>query len=113
MRDAGSGERQFLAHRDGDIFRLQYLVGRRGVGDYNEWLMGWRLCFAVILIGCGVVPARAQILPPGAMVKQLATGYAFTEGPVYDNAGGVLFTNLIFSNQTTSDIVRYNIATGI
>lgn len=75
--------------------------------------MGWRNYALLMVIGVGASSASGQILPPGAMVKQLATGYAFTEGPVYDNAGGVLFTNLVFSNQAASDIVRYNIATGI
>lgn len=71
-----------------------------------------RFWVASILVVLGVAPATGQLLPPGAVVKQLATGYAFTEGPVYDGAGGVYFTNLIFSNQFSSDIVRYDIAAG-
>jgi gluconolactonase len=39
------------------------------------------------------------------------TGFNFTEGPVYDRAGVVYFTNLVFSNQFNSDIIRYDIAT--
>jgi gluconolactonase len=88
-------------------------MGRLVLGDYNKWLMDRRFYVALMLVGCGGLSAAGQVLPPGAMVKQLATGYAFTEGPVYDGAGGVLFTNLIFSNQFSSDIVRYNIGTGV
>jgi len=69
--------------------------------------------FACIIAGLLAAPATAQILPPGATVTRLVTGYSFTEGPVYDRAGGVYFTNLIFSNQFNSDIIRYNIDTGM
>lgn len=48
---------------------------------------------------------HAGILPTGATVQQLVTGYGFTEGPLYDGAGGVLF-----SDMNRSDIVRYDIA---
>jgi gluconolactonase len=64
-------------------------------------------CFISALLA---TPVSAQILPPGATVTRLVTGYSFTEGPVYDRAGGVYFTNLIFSNQFNSDIIRYDIA---
>jgi hypothetical protein len=66
-----------------------------------------------ILLALATSQASAEILPPGATPTPLATGYNFTEGPVYDGAGGVYFTNLVFSNQFNSDIVRYNIATGV
>jgi hypothetical protein len=38
--------------------------------------------------------AQAQILPPGATPTRLATGYVFTEGPLYDRAGGVYFEDM-------------------
>ncbi len=69
--------------------------------------------FACFISGLLAAPVSAQILPPGATVTRLVTGYNFTEGPVYDRAGGVYFTNLIFSNQFNSDIIRYDIATGM
>lgn len=49
--------------------------------------------------------AAAGILPPGAVVQQLVTGYGFVEGPLYDGAGGVYF-----SDMNRADIVRYDIA---
>src|SRR5262245_14706027 len=89
-------------------------MGPCAARDYNKWLMRLRPYYVVlVLVGVGAASSSAQILPPGAMVKQLVTGYQFTEGPVYDGAGGVLFTNLNFSNQNASDIVRFNIGTGI
>lgn len=48
----------------------------------------------------------AQILPSDAMVERLATGFSFTEGPVYRD-GAVLFTAV-----RRSDIIRYDITTG-
>ena len=53
------------------------------------------------------VPAQGQILPPDASVERLATGYSFTEGPVYDGKGSLFFTDI-----QRSDIIRYNVATG-
>jgi gluconolactonase len=70
-----------------------------------------RHLFACLISGLFVAPVSAQILPPGATVTRLATGFNFTEGPVYDRAGGVYFTNLVFSNQFNSDIIRYDLAT--
>ncbi len=49
----------------------------------------------------------AQLLPPGAVATRLVTGYGFTEGPLDDRNGGVLFTDL-----SRSDIVRYDISAG-
>jgi gluconolactonase len=57
--------------------------------------------------------AAGQFLPPGSTPTRLVTGYSFTEGPVYDGAGGVYFTNLVFANQAASDIIRYDIASGM
>jgi gluconolactonase len=52
-----------------------------------------------------------QTLPVGASVERLATGYSFTEGPVYDGKGSLYFANLYFS-ATPSQIVRYDESTG-
>ncbi len=52
----------------------------------------------------------AQILPPGAVPIHRAGPYNFTEGPLYDGNGGMLFTNLVFSDINNSDILRYDIA---
>jgi gluconolactonase len=60
--------------------------------------------------------ARAQILPPGVTPTRLATGYVFTEGPLYDRVGGVYFEDMHPSGQVAtnpSHIVRYDIAAGI
>ena len=46
-----------------------------------------------------------QILPPDASVERLARGFGFTEGPVNDGNGGILFTDL-----SRSDIIRYDIS---
>lgn len=51
--------------------------------------------------------AVGQLLPENATVSRLATGFSFTEGPVFDNNGGILFTDI-----SRSDIVRYDIAQG-
>jgi len=69
--------------------------------------------FACVLLASGPPPRAAQLLPPGATAQILDTGYRFTEGPLYDGHGGVLFTDLWPSNQqatTPSHIVRYDIA---
>ncbi len=83
-------------------------------GGYRAWLESrHRNLIACFIFGLLAAPVSAQILPPGATVTRLVTGYSFTEGPVYDRAGGVYFTNLVFSNQFNSDIIRYDIATGM
>jgi gluconolactonase len=66
-----------------------------------------RLLIAIALLVVANSRAHSQILPPGAMAKQLATGYGFTEGPLYDGAGGVYF-----SDMNAAHIVRYDIAGG-
>ena len=58
---------------------------------------------AIVLLAGG--PASGQIVPPGTTPTQLVTGYNFTEGPLYDGAGGVFFSDL-----GRADIVRYDIA---
>ena len=73
-----------------------------------------RSAFALWVVVACAVPAAAQIVPPGATVQLLDTNFRFTEGPLYDFAGGVYFTDLWPSNQqasTPSRIVRYDIAT--
>ncbi len=70
-------------------------------------------CSVIVAIGFS---AQAQILPPGATPTRLATGYVFTEGPLYDRAGGVDFEDMHPSGQVAtnpSHIVRYDIATGL
>ena len=60
--------------------------------------------------------AQAQILSPGTTPTRLSTGYVFTEGPLYDRAGGVYFEDMHPSGQVAtnpSHIVRYDVATGI
>jgi len=64
------------------------------------------------LLACAVatltpLPVAGQILPPNALVQRLATGYIFTEGPVYDGNG-----NLFFTDVQRSQIIRYDDATG-
>lgn len=54
---------------------------------------------------------EGQILPDGATVELLATGFNFTEGPVYDGEGSLYFTNIYFS-ATPSQIIRYDESTG-
>jgi gluconolactonase len=80
--------------------------------------MTWRKLFLygvlsnVVVLGILQSPVRAQILPPGALPILVAGPYNFTEGPLYDGNGGILFTNLTFSNLNNSDILRYDIAAG-
>src|SRR5437868_2210863 len=60
--------------------------------------------------------ARAQILPLGATPTRLATGYVFTEGPLYDRTAGIYFEDMHPSGQVAtnpSHIVRYDIGAGI
>ena len=57
--------------------------------------------------------ADGQILPPGTVPIFRAGPFDFTEGPLNDGAGGILFTNLTFNNLNNSDILRYDIATGM
>jgi sugar lactone lactonase YvrE len=65
----------------------------------------------VIAATLGFAAAEAQTLPVDAAVERLATGFNFTEGPVYDGNGSLYFSNLYF-NATASQILRYNISTG-
>ncbi len=51
-------------------------------------------------------PAR-PLVPEGAKVEQVATGYRFTEGPASDRAGNVYFTDI-----PNNRILRFDPATG-
>jgi gluconolactonase len=67
-----------------------------------------RLLIAIaIVVATADLRAEAQLLPSGASVTRLVTGYGFTEGPLYDGAGGVYF-----SDMNAAHIVRYDIASG-
>lgn len=77
-----------------------------------------RIAFALAGVMFAGAPGRvwADILPPGTTPTKLVTGYVFTEGPLYDRAGGVYFEDMHPSGQVAtnpSHIVRYNIATGV
>lgn len=50
-----------------------------------------------------------QLLPPGGSVQLLTGGYRFTEGPLYDRAGGLYFSDLDMTH-VQSRIYRYDIA---
>jgi gluconolactonase len=81
--------------------------------SFLDGFMSWRQLFLfVFVIGSLLSTANAQILPPGALPTLVAGPYNFTEGPLYDGNGGILFTNLTFSNLNNSDILRYDIAAG-
>src|SRR5262249_40155071 len=76
----------------------------------------WVCALVIIaLVGIDVSTAAADYYTPGSPVKvatgSTATGYTHTEGPLYDNAGGVLYCELN-STHTNDRIYRYNIATG-
>jgi gluconolactonase len=54
--------------------------------------------------------ACADLLPAGATaVRLLLANFGFTEGPLYDPAGG---GSILFTNLNGQDIVRYDIAAG-
>jgi gluconolactonase len=61
-----------------------------------------------LFISAATPPLPGQILPPDARPERLARGFGFTEGPVYDGQGSVYFTDL-----NRSDIIRYDIASGM
>ena len=50
-----------------------------------------------------------DILPHGNMVQKLATGFSFTEGPVWDVAGGYL----LFSDIPGNRIIKWTLEKGI
>ena len=82
----------------------------------------FRYTAALMLFFVAARPATAQILPPGATPTKLTPtsvgGFSlrFTEGPLYDRAGGVYFTDLGSANEPAdnpSRIFRYDIASGV
>jgi gluconolactonase len=66
--------------------------------------------FVIVLATLSCTTLEGQILPDGATVELLATGFNFTEGPVYDGEGSLYFTNIYFS-ATPSQIIRYDEST--
>src|SRR6266487_2205623 len=55
------------------------------------------LCVCVFAAGFpGGMPSQAQskIVPDGAAVEKVASGFRFTEGPVMDRRGNILFTDI-------------------
>src|SRR5579859_2115588 len=39
-------------------------------------------------------PALDQLVPPGATIEKLADGFGFTEGPIWFDAGYLLFSDI-------------------
>jgi gluconolactonase len=77
-------------------------------------------CFTIVAaLMLAALPARwtrGDIVLPGTTPIKLSTGYVFTEGPLYDRAGGVYFEDMHPSGQVAtnpSHIVRYDIAAGL
>jgi len=56
-----------------------------------------QILFVIVLATLSCKTLEGQILPNGATVELLATGFNFTEGPVYDGEGSLYFANLYFS----------------
>lgn len=46
-----------------------------------------------VIVADTVIPGFKSILAPGAALKQVGTGYAFTEGPAPDKKGNIYFTD--------------------
>src|SRR5262249_18056398 len=85
-----------------------------GFGEKAKWrrTSNYIAVFAslIILQMLGAM-ASAQILPPGETPTKLATGFVFTESPLYDHNGGVYFEDMHPSGQVAtnpSHIVRYD-----
>jgi gluconolactonase len=75
---------------------------------------GTSLCISLTLLMSA--SASAQVLPPGAVLTQRATGFVFTESPLYDSSGGVYFVDMHPSGQVATNpsrIVRLNLTTGL
>lgn len=89
----------------------------------TEILMRDRFLGALlVLFSVAAAPVIAAIVPPGAVPTRLTpasvggNALRFTEGPLYDGAGGVLFTDLGPANQPATNpsrIYRYDIASGV
>jgi len=81
-----------------------------------------RLLIAIVLLTVANVRAVGQIVPPGATPTKLTpasvsgNSLRFTEGPLYDGAGGVYFTDLGPASQPATNpsrIYRYDVASGL
>lgn len=68
----------------------------------SRWLLP--LCIVLLTTRPGLA---ASPVAPGATLKKLGDGYAFTEGPATDRDGNVFFTD-----QPNDRIVRWDAATG-
>jgi gluconolactonase len=55
----------------------------------------------------GSAVKELDVVAPGAEVKQLATGFSFTEGPAADKSGDVYFSDIPNTN-----INKYDFKTG-
>jgi sugar lactone lactonase YvrE len=68
-----------------------------------------RFSLLLLMAPLGVAPQQndTRIVPSGATVEKVASGFAFTEGPVMDAAGNVLFTDI-----PNNRIMKYNPADG-
>src|SRR5262245_22692298 len=84
--------------------------------------MSHRTVVVVIAFFAAAQSLAVPIVPPGATPARLTpdsvsgNSLRFTEGPLYDGAGGVLFTDLGPANQPTTNpsrIYRYDIASGV
>lgn len=56
-----------------------------------------RVSVLVVGISCLTPPGASQdagLIPPGATVRQIATGFGFLEGPVADPVGNLYFTDI-------------------
>jgi gluconolactonase len=80
------------------------------------------LLIAVSVFSAVASHSAASIVPPGAVPTRLTpssvggNALRFTEGPLYDGAGGVYFTDLGNANLPATDpsrIFRYDIASGV
>ena len=78
------------------------------LSDAERVLPGIRRAALALTAVLGVASlSQAQLLPSGAVAVQRATGFGFTEGPLYDRVNDrVLFTNL-----SGADIVSYSLTT--
>ena len=61
--------------------------------------------FIVLMLGALAGCQTPSLVPEGAWVQQVSTGYKFTEGPASDGAGNIYFTDI-----PNERIIRYNVA---